>query len=357
MGWHAETCPIGITRGQVKGVPNWCGVSCRKNPMEKRSTIFVKEKHNGLRLDYFLIETCPNFSRPMVQALIKSGAIEIDGKAMVRAGLRLKPGMTVHLLGVSRTKKMALSKEESVPSPKLVAETDTFFVIFKPAGIAMHPAGNTRQKTVTDWISTTYPQILGVGEDEKRPGMVHRLDKDTSGLVLIAKSNKAFKALKKLFQERKIEKTYFALVYGKVTNPSGSIDFPIGRVKGEKKRAIPAGKRAFGGELRDALTEYSLHTHYTGYDFLSIKPKTGRTHQIRVHLSAIGHPIVGDRLYRFKEHRRDPLKPPFQLLHAGELRFQLGRNKYRYEAPLPRYFSDTLKMLDAEVGRGYDWSA
>lgn len=325
--------------------------------MEERNTLFVKEKHNGLRLDRFLLETCPNLSRAKIQTLITSGAVEIDDKAAVRAGLRLKPGMAVHLVGVSRGKKAAPLVTEATPTPTLIEENETFLVLFKPAGIAMHPAGNSRQKTVTDWISTTYPQIMGIGEDEKRPGMVHRLDKDTSGLVLIAKSNKVFKALKKLFQERKIEKTYFALVYGNVTDPSGSIDLPIGRVKGEKKRAVPAGKREFGGELREALTEYSLHTHYTGYDFLSVKPKTGRTHQIRVHLSALGHPVVGDRLYRFKEHRRDPLKPPFQLLHAGELRFQLGRQKYRYEAPLPRYFADTLKMLDAEAGRGYDWSA
>ncbi|MFZ1627248.1 MAG: RluA family pseudouridine synthase [Candidatus Moraniibacteriota bacterium] len=325
--------------------------------MEERNTIFVKEKHNGLRLDRFLIETCPNLSRAAIQSLIAAGSVVIDGKAMVRSGLRMKPGMMVYLSGISQSRKPVPSLIEKAPTPTLVAETETFLAIFKPAGIAMHPAGNSRQKTVTDWITTTYPQIIGVGEDEKRPGMVHRLDKDTSGLVLIAKSNKAFKALKKLFQERKIEKIYFALVYGNLATASGSINLPIGRVKGAKKRAVPAGKREFAGELRDALTEYSLHTRYTGYDFLSVQPKTGRTHQIRVHLSALGYPIVGDCLYRFKEHRRDPLKPPFQLLHAGELRFQLGKQKYRYESPLPRYFSDTLKMLDAEAGRGYDWSA
>lgn len=325
--------------------------------MKQQNTIFVKEKNNGQRLDLFLMESL-KVSRPAVQALIDADAVLVDGKAIVKASLRLKPGMAIRVRNAGRTKKVGTKTAvAAVPVPTVIGETETFLVLYKPAGIAMHPAGNSRQTTVTEWISTTYPQIVGIGEDEKRPGMVHRLDKDTSGLVLIAKSNKTFKALKRLFQERQIEKTYFALVYGNLTEASGQIDLPIGRVKGEKKRAVPAGKRAFGGELREASTEYSLHTHYTGYDFLSVKPKTGRTHQIRVHLSAIGHPIVGDRLYRFKEHRRDPLKPPFQLLHAGELRFQLGRQKYRYTAPLPRYFADTLKMLDAEAGRGYDWSA
>lgn len=328
--------------------------------MEQRNTLFVKEKHNGQRLDLFLMETLGEDSRPTVQALIDAGAVRIDGKAVVKASLRLKPGMSIEVTSTHPVKKVTKKSQAEVtttPTPTLITEEETFLVLYKPAGIAMHPAGNSRQTTVSDWISTTYPQILGIGEDEKRPGMVHRLDKDTSGLVLIAKSNTAFKALKRLFQERKIEKTYFALVYGNLSEASGRVDLPIGRVKGEKKRAVPAGKREFGGELREASTEYALHTRYTGYDFLSVKPKTGRTHQIRVHLSAIGHPIVGDRLYRFKEHRRDPLKPPFHLLHAGELRFQLGKQKYRYTAPLPRYFSDTLKMLDAEAGRGYDWSA
>lgn len=328
--------------------------------MEQENTLFVKEKHNGQRLDLFLMEALGETTRPAVQALIDGGAIRIDGKANVRASLRLKPGMAIEVTSshaVKKSDKKSRIATTAAPTPVLVTEEETFLVLYKPAGIAMHPAGNSRQTTVSDWISTTYPQVLGVGEDEKRPGMVHRLDKDTSGLVLIAKSNTAFKALKRLFQERKIEKTYFALVYGNLSPASGQVDLPIGRVKGEKKRAVPAGKREFGGELREASTEYALHTRYTGYDFLSVKPKTGRTHQIRVHLSAIGHPIVGDRLYRFKEHRRDPLKPPFHLLHAGELRFQLGKQKYRYTAPLPRYFSDTLKMLDAEAGRGYDWSA
>lgn len=152
-------------------------------------------------------------------------------------------------------------------------------------------------------------------------------------------------ALKKLFQERKIQKEYLALVYGTVESPSGIINKPLGRVKGSIRRGIPEGKREFAGELREAETEYVLHTRYPQYDLLSVKPKTGRTHQIRVHLASLGHPIVGDKLYRFKEHRKDPLLPPFQLLHAENLRFSLFGKKYRFEAPLPDYFQDTLSIL------------
>lgn len=317
----------------------------------------VKERHNGIRLDRLLVEVCPELERPSVQRLIRSGLVTIDGAVVSRPGTRLKPGMEIQIAGVLdpvETEKGLIQKPHP---PTVIADTEAFMVLSKPAGIAMHPAGNSRQYTISDWISTTYPQLIGVGEDKKRPGMVHRLDKDTSGLVLIAKTNRSFKALKKLFQERKIEKTYFAVVYGNVAEPSGIIEIPIGRVKGSKKRGVPAGNRAFGGELREARTEYALHTRYPQYDYLSIKPKTGRTHQIRVHLAALGHPIVGDRLYRFKEHRQDPLKPPFHLLHAGELCFTLGKRKYRYLAPLPRYFADVLKMLDAEARKGYDWNA
>lgn len=315
--------------------------------MEQQSRILVKEKHNGRRLDLFLMTVLAEVSRPVIHDLIQSGMVRIDGKTVVKASLRLKPGMVIKLSASERARQSKKAiPADSAPVPRVIAETEKFLVLDKPAGIAMHPAGNSHQRTVSDWISTTYPHIIGIGEDEKRPGMVHRLDKDTSGVILIAKTNRSFKALKKLFQERNIEKTYFALVYGNMSEPSGCIDLPIGRIKGEKKRAVPAGNRLFGGELRDAITEYALQTRYTGYDYLSIKPKTGRTHQIRVHLAALGHPIVGDRLYRFKEHRYDPLKPTFQLLHAGELRFQLGKQKFRYTSPLPSYFTDTLKMLD-----------
>ncbi len=315
--------------------------------MEQQNRIFVKEKHNGQRLDLFLMAVLVETSRPIIHDLIQSKMVRIDGKITVKASLRLRPGMVIRLSASGRARQsVKVIPTESIPVPRVIAETEKFLVLDKPAGIAMHPAGNSQRRTVSDWISTTYPHIIGIGEDKKRPGMVHRLDQDTSGLVIIAKTNRSFKALKKLFQEREIEKTYFALVYGNVHEPSGRIDLPIGRIKGEKKRAVPAGNRLFGGELRDAITEYTLQTRYTGYDYLSIKPKTGRTHQIRVHLAALGHPIVGDRLYRFKEHRYDPLKPTFQLLHAGELHFKLGKQRFHYLSPLPIYFTDTLKMLD-----------
>ena len=317
----------------------------------QRESRVVKLRFVGKRLDQFLAETLPLYSRGEWQRLIRSSQVRIAGEVVSEPRFKLGLGQVVDWPKVSNLnpKEVAVSTLVKILSEvKVLAETDDMLVLSKPAGISMHPVRRGQSNTLTEWLSTRYPQILGVGEAPERPGMVHRLDKDTSGIVLVAKTQKAFMALKKLFQERKIQKEYLALVYGTVSSPSGVIDKPLGRVKGSIRRATPGGKRAFGGELREALTEYSLHTRYPQYDLLSLKPKTGRTHQIRVHLASLGHPVVGDRLYRFKEHRRDRLTPPHQLLHAFRLNFSLFGKKYRFEAPLPAYFQDTISILALE---------
>lgn len=313
----------------------------------------VKLRMVGKRLDQFLALTLPGLSRETLKHLITEGHITLDGKVVQKANTRLVLGTRVswpqNLLQTSQSPRQS-SPRESLPKVQVVAETDELLVLNKPAGLAMHPVRPSQKNTLAEWLSTTYPQLVGIGEDKNRPGIVHRLDKDTSGIVLIAKTQKSFMALKSLFQARKIQKEYLALVYGTVKVPSGVIQLPLGRVKGSIKRAIPEGKRTFGGELREAETEYALHTRYPQYDLLSVKPKTGRTHQIRVHLASLGHPVVGDKLYRFKEHRQDPLAPPFQLLHAAKLQFTLSGKKYRFEAPLPGYFQDTLSILALKKG-------
>lgn len=320
------------------------------SPLTQTEVRVVKLRLVGKRLDQFLTLEFPELSREKMKLLIADGQIWVDGKIVTRPNIRLTLGMKV---AWSKTARKLLARESiKNESPEMttslvvvIAETDDFLVLNKPAGLSMHPVRKGQRNTLTDWLSTRYPHIVGVGEVPERPGMVHRLDKDTSGIVLIAKHQKAFMALKSLFQERKIRKEYLALVYGTVASPSGVIDKPLGRVKGSIRRATPDGKRTFGGALREAETEYVLHTRYPQYDLLSIKPKTGRTHQIRVHLASLGHPIVGDKLYRFKEHRQDPLVPPFQLLHAESVRFRLSGKNYRFEAPLPAYFQDTLSIL------------
>lgn len=314
-----------------------------------QGTRVVKLRMVGKRLDQVLTDTLKGVSREEVKGLIRAGTVFLNGQVAIAPDTRVALGDTlrwdrVKVSGLS-TQQARLGADDAVLRVQVMAETEDFLVVNKPAGLAMHPVGKTGYPTVTQWISTRYPQIVGVGEVTQRPGMVHRLDKDTSGLVLIAKHQKAFMALKSLFQQRKIVKEYLALVYGTLSLPSGVQSQPIGRVKGGIRRATPVGKRVFGGELREAITEYSLHTRYPQYDLLSLKPKTGRTHQLRVHVASLGHPIVGDRLYRFKEHRTDALRPPYQLLHAAKIQFQLFGKKYRFEAPLPAYYQDILSIL------------
>lgn len=198
--------------------------------------------------------------------------------------------------------------------PEIVSETDDYLVINKPAGLAVHGGGNLTEPTLTDWLIDYYPKIKKVGDDPLRPGIVHRLDKEVSGLMVIAKNQKSFTALKEQFKSREIVKEYIALVYGKVANDYGIIDFPIKRSQtGHKMAALPlkaenllTRRRPQGRDqgnidgwfkARSAQTEFQILKKFVNYTLLRVKIKTGRTHQIRVHFFAYGHPLVGDNLY------------------------------------------------------------
>lgn len=199
-------------------------------------------------------------------------------------------------------------------------------------------AARAADPTLVDWLRVRYPGIKEVGDDPVlRPGIVHRLDKATSGVMLIAKTQASFEFLKKLFQEHRIKKVYFALVFGVPKNKEGVIDAPIGIKNGSLKRSIHASKMA-----KSAITEYSvvekiIRSEKEEYTFLKVSPKTGRTHQIRVHMASIGHPIVGDAMYGKKT------QPPFAhrlMLHAASLEFSDDAgNRFVFEAPLPSEFT------------------
>ncbi len=177
----------------------------------------------------------------------------------------------------------------------IVYENDDILVINKPAGLLVHAAASSpEEKTLVDLLKEYYPPIKDVGEDLSRPGIVHRLDRDTSGLIVAAKNNKAFKYLKNLFQERRIEKKYYALVHGILKEKSGIIDLPIAKLEGKQTTQLKGRKDLEG---KEAITEYEVTREFEKYSLLDITIKTGRTHQIRIHLKSIGHPIVCDKLY------------------------------------------------------------
>lgn len=202
--------------------------------------------------------------------------------------------------------------------PKIIASTPEYLLIDKPAGLAVHAGGNLKEPTLADWLIANYQKIKNVGDDPVRPGLVHRLDKEVSGLMVIAKTQASFDNLKNQFQERKVIKEYVALVYGRMTKDYGEINFPITRSQsGYKMAALPSGnenlffrrhpKNRDQGNIsswlksRAALTEFEVLKKFINYTLLRVAIKTGRTHQIRVHFFASGYPLVGDNLYCTKK--------------------------------------------------------
>ena len=222
---------------------------------------------------------------------------------------------------------------------EVLYEDETVLVINKPAGMAVHQDSEGRLKnTVADWVMEKYPKMKNVGEplddDETilRPGIVHRLDKDTSGVLLLTKNQVAYKFLKRQFQEKVIKKVYLALIYGDLKKESGIIDRPIGRSKHDF-RAKATGSTA-QGEIRNAVTYYKVIKKYDGYSLLEVRPVTGRTHQIRVHLKSISHPIVCDPVYAPSKECIPGLKR--QALHAMSIEFKTPEGKMvLVSAPVP----------------------
>ncbi|MDO8536975.1 MAG: RluA family pseudouridine synthase [bacterium] len=216
--------------------------------------------------------------------------------------------------------------------PKVIYEEKDFVAVNKPAGLLVHEARILKRETdnassftihdsgtLVDWLLKNYPEVRNVGDDPKtRPGIVHRLDKDTSGIMLVARSQSGFEYLKGLFKERKIKKTYLALVYGEFKDGRGIIDRPLGIKSGTTKRSVHSDKMA-----KEAVTEYKVIRSIGGNSLLEVCPRTGRTHQIRVHLASIGHPIVGDRLYGSKKLQASSFKLHDHrlMLHALSLEF------------------------------------
>lgn len=224
----------------------------------------------------------------------------------------------------------------------VIYEDDRMFAVNKPAGISVHKTHpQDPHETLADILVVERPYLQGVGEDPLRPGIVHRLDKDTSGAMVIAKDQEAFMALKAQFQERSVKKEYLALVYGVPKNNSGNIDLPLGKV-GTRQTTQIQGKRKL--TVREAHTSYAVEKTFQDYALLRVRPLTGRTHQIRVHVKAIGHPIVGDR-----EYASGKMMPPGldrMFLHAERLELTSPTGiRLTIEAPLPGALQKVLDSL------------
>lgn len=225
----------------------------------------------------------------------------------------------------------------------VVHENPDFLVINKPSGLLTHPKNQRDQSfSVASWLLERYPQIKNVGEDYLRPGIVHRLDKETSGLLLVAKTPAAFCYFKKQFQERKIKKTYLTLVQGEVKNQSGIIEAPLGKI-GTKQTTRLRGKKEL--KEKSAITEYRVLEKFNDYSLLEVSPLTGRTHQIRIHLKSIGHPVVCDQIYG-RKRQVCPTALGRLFLHAQKLEFvSPSGEKLLLEADPPSELTNFLNSL------------
>ena len=299
------------------------------------------EQEQPQRLDKFLVEQLPEFSRSRLQSLIKDGRVSVNGV------IASKSGQTV-----DRVSHIVVEIPPTQPS-KLVAEkialdivyeNNEMLVVNKPAGMVVHPSAGHQSGTLVHAVLAYAEDIEGVG-GVQRPGVVHRLDKDTSGLILLAKNDAAHHWLQDQFSSRQVEKIYLALVDGAPPTPRGRVEAAVGRdpMNRKKMAVVPPGKG------RAAVSEYSTVRNYPSHSLLEVHPITGRTHQIRVHLAFLKCPVVGDRVYG-RRHVSLPLDR--QFLHAAQLRVRLPEEEdlTEFEAPLPEDLSRIVAVLDSSSG-------
>lgn len=307
--------------------------------------IVVAPEHDGLRLDQFLTAVLPHLSRSQIQRLIKDGRVVLAGR-VARPSATVHPGDRVRV----DVPPAAPATPAAEPLPITIVHDDPDLVVVdKPAGMVVHPAAGHTGGTLVNALLHHVRDLSGIGGEE-RPGIVHRLDRGTSGLMVVAKHDAAHQELSRQFRDREIDKEYLALVWGLV-QPGRRIDAPIGRDPANRQKMSTRARRA-----RTAVTRVTAAEHLRGVSLLQVAISTGRTHQIRVHLNAIGHPIVGDALYG-GVHRRVPahlkavahLERPF--LHAARLAFNHPRDGRRVEftSPLPPDLGRVLDQLRQEA--------
>lgn len=312
---------------------------------QNTQTFEVQKNDAGTRLDVFLAVRFPDFSRAWIQKLIEKGNVRV-GRRKPEKSYKLKVGENIFFTP-ELPPEISLEPDPTLDSKvQIVFENDDFLVIAKPAGLVVHPSSSTPKGTLVNWLLWKYPDIKTVGEDKLRPGIVHRLDKETSGLMVIAKNQKTFTWLKRQFQDRKVTKRYLALVVGEVEDESGEINWPIGRSKQDPTKQVVYKSRAAPESAREAVSYWRVIKRFPDYTYLEVVPTTGRMHQIRVHLKTIGHPVVGDLKYGDPSASSGPKHLGRMFLHASQLSF-IGPTgeRFSFSLPLPAELENALKNL------------
>jgi len=315
----------------------------------KFDIIVIKKGEDQIRLDKFLKEKLPEFSRHQIAQAIKKARILVNHKK-IKPSYLLKENDVVFYQLEKEIPTQELKPLTLFPEPEILYENQDFLVINKPAGVNTHPTlKNINEPSIASWFCYRYPQAKKVGEDKLRPGIVHRLDRETSGVLILAKNNPIFFYFKKLFLSRKINKSYLVLVRGEISKQKGAIEFELTRSSTSGKRKIVLLQKGKSTKktikkTKVALTLYEVAKRYQGYTLLKVEPKTGRTHQIRIHLASIGFPVAGDKIYGFKEAYEGVFKR--QMLHAQVISFLTPQGEFlEIEAPMPQDFASALRRL------------
>ena len=290
----------------------------------------------GERLDAYLARAVENMTRSAAQKLIEEGCVQLNGKP-AKKNDKLKPGDEIALT-IPEPKEVDILPTQMALD--IVYEDDDLLVLNKPKGLVVHPAaGHSDDTLVNGLLYALGDQLSGIN-GELRPGIVHRIDKDTSGLLAVAKNDFAHRILASQLKDHTMDRTYEAIVCGSFREDSGTVDAPIGRHPSDRKKMCVTQRNS-----KNAVTHWEVVARYRGYTHVRCRLETGRTHQIRVHMAHIGHPILGDTVYG---HKKPELGQDSQCLHAGALCFRHPRDErpVMVFAPLPEYFTKVIEKLE-----------
>jgi len=308
----------------------------------------VSDEYKGLRLDKYLGLVAPESSRSFFHALIDQERVTINGKSALKPSIVVKAGDTITVL-LPINLKHEYAPVDLPLGIELIHEHEQFLILNKPAGLNVHaPNSHSTEPTVVDWLIARYGEIKQVGSPD-RPGIVHRLDKDTSGLLLVPRTNFAHRYFGDAFKNRTIKKVYHALVVGHPPREgiidAGIVRDPIARTKMTTTTRLHARHLSTSqvGTIRESVTNYYVKEYYANHSFLEVHPHTGRTHQIRVHLASIGFPIIGDSVYGTKS-----LYIARQALHAFSLTFTFKEKNYFFSYEAPADFRECFEKLQKE---------
>ena len=292
----------------------------------------VKVVENNIRIDKYLSNNT-DLSRTLISKMIDNGYILVNDK-LTKNNYKVKEN---DIIKIDESFKEETNIEPEEMKLNIVYEDNDIMVVNKPSGMVVHPGNGNYSGTLVNGLMY-YTNSLSDINGEVRPGIVHRIDKDTSGLIIIAKNNKTHEILSDYFKNKTIIRTYIALVKGEISTNSGTIDAPIGRSDKDRKKMAVTSKNS-----KNAITHFTVLKRYKGYTLIKCKLDTGRTHQIRVHMNYIGHPVYNDPVYT-----NDKCSDFGQFLHSYSMEFihPITKEKIYFECPLPEYFTEFLKCLE-----------